>query len=196
MIAWNIRDTDISWPLTIEKKVDIFYQQVLGWQLHVADLMVNGGNSLGGDIAIQPVPHSGFAVLQVCLSYFETIGKYRALGSGSGDSFKAGAREVLPELRLLPDKVDEKLLSTLYKGARCGLYHNSRTTRGVGLGQPPSGEAIVYDPDAQVLVINPHRLPGTLKRHLESYRAELLDSKNTDARKRFQCQFDKDFGVK
>jgi hypothetical protein len=30
-IAWNIRDTDLAWPLTIEKKIDIFCQQTFGW---------------------------------------------------------------------------------------------------------------------------------------------------------------------
>jgi hypothetical protein len=195
-IAWNIRDTDLAWPLTIEKKIDIFCQQTLGWQLHVADLIINGGKPLDGDTRIESVPHSGFAVLQICLSYFETIGKYRALGTTNGENFRAGAQEVLPELQHVPDRVRKSLLGALYKGARCGLYHNSRTARGVGLGQPSSGEAVVYDPDAQVLVINPHRLPQVLKCHLEHYRTELLDSNNADARRHFQSQFDNDFGRK
>jgi hypothetical protein len=38
MISWKDRDTDIEWPLSTEKKIDIFYQQTLGWQLHDADL--------------------------------------------------------------------------------------------------------------------------------------------------------------
>ena len=47
-IAWNTNDKDITWPpQTIEEKVEIFYQRALGWQLHVADLLANGGQTLG-----------------------------------------------------------------------------------------------------------------------------------------------------
>jgi len=173
-----------------------FYEQVRGWQLHVADLIANGGSQLGGEGEVQPIRHSGFAVLQICLSYFETIGQYRALATGGSKKyFKAGAQAVLPGLQDIPDEVREKLLDVLYRDARCGLYHNSRTCRGVGLGQPPNGEAMAYDPDAQVLVISPERLPGALKCHLERYRTELLDPTNADARQCFERQFDKDFGV-
>jgi hypothetical protein len=30
-------------PQTVQDKVEIFYERVLGWQLHIADLMANGG---------------------------------------------------------------------------------------------------------------------------------------------------------
>jgi hypothetical protein len=195
-ITWKHRDTDLAWPLTIEQKIEIFYQQAWGWQLHVADLIANGGHPLGGEAAVKRIQHSGFAVLQICLSYFETIGHYRALATGGSKKyFKAGAQAVLPGLQHVPDEVREKLLDVLYLGARCGLYHNSRTRRGVGLGQPSNGEAMAYDPHAQVLVISPERLPRALKRHLECYRTELLNPINADARRYFERQFDKDFGV-
>jgi hypothetical protein len=195
-ITWKDRDVDLAWPMTVEQKIEIFYQQALGWQLHVADLIANGGDPLGGGDKVLPIQHSGFAVLQICLSYIETIGKYQALATGGSKKyFKAGAQTVLPRIQNVPDKVREKLLDTLYLGARCGLYHNSRTSRGVGLGQPPDGDAVAYDPDAQVLVISPERLARALKCHLERYRTELLDPINADARQRFERQFDEDFGV-
>ncbi|MGA3055493.1 MAG: hypothetical protein ABSD63_14890 [Candidatus Korobacteraceae bacterium] len=195
-ITWRHQDVDLVWPITVEQKIDIFYEQVWGWQLHVADLIANGGCPLGSEAKVGSIPHSGFAVLQICLSYFETIGKYRGLATGDGAQFKAGAQMVLPDLQNVPREVREKLLEVLYRGARCGLYHNSRTCRGVGLGQPQNGEAMAYDPDAQVLVISPERLPRALKSHLERYRTELLDPINDEARKCFVHQFDKDFGVK
>lgn len=195
-ITWKHRVVDLAWPMTVQQKIEIFYEQAWGWQLHVADLIANGGCSLGGEPKVQRIRHSGFAVLQICLSYFETIGQYRALAtSGSKQFFNAGAQAVLPELQKVPDKVRKKLLDALYRGARCGLYHNSRTCRGVGLGQPPNGEAMAYDPDVRVLIISPERLPRALKCHLERYRTELLDPNNADARKCFETQFDKDFGV-
>jgi len=195
-ITWKDQDADLAWPITLERKIDIFCEQVRGWQLHVADMIANGGDPLGGGAKVRPIPHSGFAVLQICLSYFETIGKHRDLvAGGSKEYFKAGAQDVFPVLQNVPHDVRNKLLDVLYVDGRCGLYHNSRTGRGVGLGQTPSGEAMAYLPDEQVLVIYPERLPHALKCHLERYRAELLDPTNVDARQRFGRQFDQDFGV-
>ena len=140
-ITWKDQDSDLMWPLTIEKKVDIFYHQTLGWQLHVADLIANGGEELEGGRKVESVGHSGFAVLQICLSYLETIGKHQGVKRRDGENFRAGALEVFPELDTVPPGVRKGLLDALYSGARCGLYHNSRTSRGVGLGQPSNGEA-------------------------------------------------------
>jgi hypothetical protein len=46
-ITWNRKETDFSWPVSFEEKVEIFYQRALGWQLHIADLIANGGQPLG-----------------------------------------------------------------------------------------------------------------------------------------------------
>jgi hypothetical protein len=45
--TWEHQDTDLTWPLTFEQKVALFYEQALGWQLHIADLVANGGTALG-----------------------------------------------------------------------------------------------------------------------------------------------------
>src|SRR5437016_4148448 len=108
-ITWKHRDVDLAWPVTLEQKIEIFYQQAWGWQLHVADLIANGGYPLGGEAKVQPIRHSGFAVLQICLSYFETIGQYRALATGGSKRyFKAGVQAVLPGLQTIPEEVREK----------------------------------------------------------------------------------------
>lgn len=193
-ITWKDEDADLARPLTIEKKVDIFYHQTLGWQLHVADLIANGGDELEGGRKVESIGHSGFAVLQICLSYLETIGKHQGVKRHDGDNFRAGALDVFPDLNKVPQGVRRELLDALYSGARCGLYHNSRTSRGVGLGQPPGGEAIAYSDVQQMLVISPSRLPRVLKHHLGLHRAKLLDPKNVVARQNFVDWFDKNFG--
>lgn len=195
-ITWKDKDDQLIWPLTIETKIDIFYQQILGWQLHIADLIANGGAPLGEESTIQPIRHSGFAVLQICLSYFETVGKYQSPSVvGDQENFKLGVQAVFPLLQNIPSKVRGRLLKAFWKEARCGLYHNSRTGRGVGLGQPPNGEAMTYVPEVQLLVISPERLPKALKEHLERYRTELLDPSETERRRCFERRFDGDFGV-
>src|SRR6266566_2699046 len=66
--------------LTFEEKVDVFYEQTLGWQLHIADLVANGGTTFGEfklgtpGYDVLSIRHSGFAVLHMCLSYIEMIG--------------------------------------------------------------------------------------------------------------------------
>lgn len=137
-IAWNI---SVGWPPnTIEEKIELFYQRALGWQLHIADLLANGGQPLGKSHSVEKFEHSGFAVLQICLSHFETIGHYErrsippnAKGS-NGYFFKEGVRSVFPQLLMGYGGVFDELLARLYSGARCGLYHNSMTVKDVGLG--------------------------------------------------------------
>lgn len=166
--------------------------------MHIADLVVNGGLPLDGGTTVQAIKHSGFAVLQICLSYFETIGKYQApKGSHKKDNeyFKAGVQAVFPSIQKVPSEVRKKLLEVLWKDARCGLYHNSRTRYRVGLGQPPNGEAMAYDPEAQMLAMSPEHLPRALKAHLECYRTDLLNPIHAEARQNFEDQFDEDFGI-
>ena len=42
-ITWRHQDTDFNRPLKFSEKVEVFYQQTLGWQLHIADVVANGG---------------------------------------------------------------------------------------------------------------------------------------------------------
>src|SRR5216683_7631466 len=134
-ITWTHNDANLSWPLTFEKKVEIFYERALGWQLHIADLVANGGQPLGAACSVKRLEHSDFAVLQICLSYFETVGHYlrpnppapkrKGPKIKGGYFFKEGVRAVLPQLLASYGEAVEELLDQLYGGARNGLYHNS-----------------------------------------------------------------------
>jgi len=192
-ISWKHQDTDLPNTLTFEQKVELFYEQTFGWQLHIADLIANGGVPLAGGEAIQRVEHSGFAVLQICLSYFELIGSlYAAKGESDTVKFKTGVQHVFP--RLSNDSAESKeLLKRLHEGARCGLYHEGRIRPQIGLGQPPDGTAIAIDSSNGTVVVSPERLPNALKAHLENFRCQLMDNGNTDLRKRFECRFDAGF---
>lgn len=197
-ISWKHQDTDLSWPLAFEQKVDLFYEQTLGWQLHIADLVANGGVAFGEEgkregKTVSSIRHSGFAVLQICLSYFETIGDYTGKRSGSKDAFRAGVLEVFPEVAGLDPAIANDAIDALYEGVRCGLYHNIRTTR-VRLGQPPDKEAIAYDLTSRYIIISPERFPSELKAHLERFRSKLLNPSNKELRARFEERFDQDSG--
>jgi len=44
---WKQERADFGPRLTYEQKVDVFFEQTLGWQLHIADLVANGGMTFG-----------------------------------------------------------------------------------------------------------------------------------------------------
>lgn len=198
-ISWKHQDDLKPSTLTIEEMVEIFYEQTLGWQLHIADLLANGGVSFGEDgsrdgASVVPIRHSGFAVLQICLSYFETIGYYTpGRRSGPTATFKKGFRAVFSDLAD-GDVVSDEFAEAFYRDARCGLYHNVKAAR-VGLGWPPDGAAIAYLPGSDRVVVSPERLPGVLKQHLERFRVSILNQSNVQARRCFVARFSKDFGA-
>lgn len=196
-ITWKHNDTDLPRPLPFDFKVDLFYEQALGWQLHIADLMANGGTAFGEEGSrqgqpVSPIRHSGFAVLQVCLSYFETIGYYTGKPEGSKAAFLKGVAEVFPDRAGADPNFALSFAESLYHDARCGLYHNVRTAR-VGLGWPPELDAVAYQ-DGRV-VVNPERLPKVLKAHLERFRTALLDENNLQLRQVFERRFNRDSGI-
>jgi hypothetical protein len=200
-ISWKHRKSDYPNPLTFEQKVEVFYEQTLGWQLHIADLVANGGTTFGesnpaqSGYEVRGIRHSGFAVLHMCLSYFELIGTLvtsKAARLSDTAKFKAGVKAVLPNL-FKGTSDDDALLRVLYKGGRCGLYHLGRPRAHVGLGQPPDSVPIAYDSNSGIVIISPERLPVALKKHLEMFKADLLNPANTALRNEFAKSFDQGF---
>jgi hypothetical protein len=195
-ISWTHRDSDFSRPLTFEQKVDVFYEQTLGWQLHIADLMANGGRDYGEagnreGPEVSRFRHSGFAVLQVCVSFFELVGSLVGpAGTASNADFRAGVEAILGPV---PDSPEgDAFLRSLYKRVRCGLYHDGRMRGGTGLGII-GGPPTAFDPRSNQLVVDPHDLPRVMKRYLEDVRRRLLDPQNVELRRRFRERFDSGF---
>lgn len=197
-ITWKHQDTDFPDELRFEQKVEVFYEQTLGWHLHIADLVANGGTTFGefkaGTLgyAVPAIRHSGFAVVQLCLSYLELVGTLESpVPIRPTKAFIVGVRS-MPELIDLAT-VSNKALSKLYDRARCGLYHEGRTRAGVGLGFPSDGRPMAYHRSADMFNVNPERLPPVLKTHLSRLRDRLLDSSNPDLQRRFKQRFDAGF---
>ncbi len=72
-VSYKHQHTEFTGSLSIEKKVELFYAQTLGWQLHIADMIANSGTTLeapGGrpSYHVDAIEHSGFAVLHICLT--------------------------------------------------------------------------------------------------------------------------------
>ncbi|MCH7688458.1 MAG: hypothetical protein IH899_17545 [Planctomycetes bacterium] len=196
-ISWKQQHTDFSQPPTLDDKVAIFYEQIWGWQLHIAELCLDGGKDHEGKVDLPKIPHSAFAAMQIMLSYFEMIAKYEDgfIPTGgnhkAGKYFKRGVRSVFPSLANENATSVDDLLSAIWKKARCGLYHMSQTAAGIVL-TGEIAEAMQFNTFNKVLVINPHRLPAVLKKHLEDYRRQLLDPANTTLRQKFEDRYNYD----
>jgi hypothetical protein len=197
-ISWKHEDADFGSALTFAQKVDVYYEQTLGWQLHIADLVANSGTTFGesklehAGYAVPAIRHSGFAVLHICFSYIELVGSLVcSTRRSSTKTFEAGLRAI-PGL-IDASQISEAVIERLYEAARCGLYHEGRTRPGIGLGQPPDGNAIASDPRSGTIGISPERLPKVLKAHLEQFRHDLLDSANVQLQSRFEQRFDGGF---
>jgi hypothetical protein len=189
-ISWRHDDDFLAGTSSIEKKVEVFEAQMWGWQLHVADLIVNGGRNHEDDRDVEAIPHAAFAALQVALVYFEAIAKYEAgfTGRDSRKYFEAGILSVFPNIAALPYAPTQRSLELLYEGARCGLYHLAMTAPGIALAR--TGQAISFTSTPTRIVIDPHVLIPQLKRHFAEYVTRLRDPTEVKLRERFAKCFD------
>jgi hypothetical protein len=190
-ISPSYTPADFHTPLTFDDKIKIFKDRTFGWQLDIADQCINGKRVWGIPVR-EPIPHSGFAVLDIVLSYFEMISKFNEGYCRTDKSkihFKNGVHLVFPNLRSRPTRLVDDALNALYGGARCGLYHDSITDPRIVL----TGQLTVplyFEPRISKLIINPHLLVPALKSHLKNYCNQLLDNRNIRLRQNFERRFD------
>lgn len=177
--------------LSLGNKITIFEDRTLGWQIDVADVLINGRSGVPGLEDVPRNPHAGFAVLSIVFSYFEMIAKLEDGFAGEGRSreyFERGFASVFPDLMRHPPATAKAVLGRLYSSVRCGLYHMGITAPGVLL----SGDfqyPVMFSNDGRALLINPLLLPEVLRRHLRSYVARLRDQANVDLHRKFEARF-------
>ena len=182
---------DFQGSPTIEQRIDVFCARTLGWQLGIADRLINGKTSRTGRCLRRPVEHSGFAVLHIVFSYFEMIAKYEqgfAKCGASSKYFKDGIRSVFPDFCSRWDDEIECVLDIMYEAGRCGLYHDGIAHKKIiisGCTSQPICAGMSADGRLAAVVINPHRLVPALQDHFEHYVARLRDSQCTLLRRNF-----------
>lgn len=192
-ITWKHEHTKLVAESQIAEKIEVFQHRVWGWQLHIADLVINGGKSHDGTKNFEEIPHAGFATLHILLSYFEMIARYETGNIGKDQSrevFIEGVQSVFPQVKEFPYAPTRKFLNLLYGDVRCGLYHMSVPGSGVAIGK--TGVAIQYANNPPQILIDPHELARALKNHFEHYTNTLKDPNQTDLRKAFERRFDCD----
>jgi hypothetical protein len=191
-ISPGYRSSDFPLPHTLDNKITLFLDRTDGWQLDIAEQCINGKRGPHGEITCERIPHSGFAVLHIVLSYFEMIAKYEDGFADIGQSeryFKRGIYSVFPELKDISPEIADPLVGALYHRVRCGLYHSGTTDPQVGLTSG-IGSAMIFDPKRSKVIINPHCLIPALRAHLKHYGERLRDVGNSQLRENFEKQYD------
>ncbi len=199
----SYQDIDFPVPHSLDTKIILFDDRVLGWKLNIADQLINGGQEKS------LIRHAGFAVLDIVFSYFEMIAKYEAgfTGRESKKYFKIGVYSVFPEFKSISPAVQTPLspvgnvvslidvvLDLMYEGIRCGLYHSGITNGKIFLTAEIE-TPMAFELQNQMLIVNPHLLVPKLKVHLQDYVARLRDVNNTDLHTKFETRYDFDTRV-
>jgi hypothetical protein len=176
--------SEFKLPLSLSQKIDIFFERTDGWQLEIADKIINGVTDQNGNLI--EYSDSAHAVLSIVFSFFETIAKYEDgyVGENAASRyFKKGLVFIFPQINSHP-----KLLKIIYHDVRCGLYHSGCTNPRV---------FIVSDINAAMgftkqgkLLINPQILILKLREYLKSYVEKLRNTSNIKLRVNFAKRFD------
>jgi hypothetical protein len=172
---------------SLELKIEIFQARVDGWHLAIAET------------SLANTPHSGWAVLQMVLNYFEVIAcfKFNMKNAGSKTRFKKGVYDVFSgsEAYAIMSGID---LADILYGLRNALYHTGiiyGDEKGkhpaIVLSHQDSVTSMYYDPTRDLVVIDPHNLIPDLRKHFAEYIAQLQDPKQIEVRESFGKVFDK-----
>ncbi|MCK5038147.1 MAG: hypothetical protein KAS16_03510 [Thermoplasmata archaeon] len=165
-------------PLNIEDKIRIFEEQVLGWQIEIAEKLAT-------------VPDSGYGVLAIMFSYFEMIAKfYDGYGgySKSEKYFNNGFLMVFVDVKEIDKKEIKSALKILYQSGRCGQYHSGLAEGKIFLSGSIQ-HAIEFNPEIEGIFINPEKLISAIKQHFYEYVAKLKNTNNDELRANFERRF-------
>lgn len=113
-------------------------------------------------------------------------------GKNSNHRSKEAFREGMAMIFTGIDLTDSNWVDAIdfiYDRVRCGLYHDGRARKRV-LTSGDFNHPIQINSQAQVIKINPHRLPAAFVTHFKSYIADLRASdENGEIRKNFLKMF-------
>ena len=130
-------------PKTIDEKILVFEDRVLGWQIEPAEQLICSSG------------HAGFAVIHILASYFEMVGmalrgrrpvspprakkkrrkkkQRQRVRRDSREYFDAGVRDVFPTIASWKQRHVRWFVSALWGDVRCKMYHEGMTGPGVFL---------------------------------------------------------------
>jgi len=172
--------------LTLEHKIDIFEDRVLGWHLEIAEYMIIINEDKICNRYSKIMQHNGFAVLSVIFNYFEMIAKYKDPNiKGSKRLFRLGFEDVYPKYK------NTECAKIIYKEGRNAMYHAGITGKGITICGGFK-KSIEYNDNNKQIGINPHIMVRELKKHFLMYISKLRKSKpGNSIIKKFEKAFSK-----
>jgi hypothetical protein len=180
-ISRKYTDDDFDGSPSLDEKIIIFEDRVLGWQLDIAEEVrkrIERKQNHG-----RPIQHAGFALISILFSYFEMIAQYQE-GRESDKSqkfFGIGLESVFP------GEFSDAEKKLVYQRIRCGMYHSGLTKKGALIdGRYPNAIQV----QADLVKVNPHKLSPKLRAHFLRYIDLLKRPESTTERTNFQKMFD------
>lgn len=159
-------------PFNIDDKIYIYEKQVKKWFLDIADNLIKYKSK-----------NKGFIVLMICISYLEGVEQYRQGTSSNNNSFQFFKQAIH---RIYPQKFSNNQLSSLYKEARCGLFHDGMTRSRVIINNSFQEGIQIINADIK---ISPSKFLNDIKHDFQSYLNELKNSNNLRARNNFDSMY-------
>lgn len=158
-------------PYSIDDKIIIYERQVKGWFLNPARRFLTLNNH-------------GFIVLMICLSYLEGVQQYIV-----GESSNGRSREFFIDSlhRLYPDTFSNNNLRSLYRDARCGLFHTGMVNGQIIIS--PDFPVSIFFQDAMTIKINQNLLYNDIVNDFNQYLDLLRNEDNFDLRMNFNRMY-------
>ena len=166
----------------LDKKIDVFEDQMIGWYIGFAEKIKNLNNS-------------EFAIMALTFHYFENIAKYQngyTKTDKSGYYFIKGFKSVFPGMKNWGKDLRDNTLKLLWELGRCGLYHGSIF----------GNKITIYNDQSQIINIdksdrpnpkariNTKTWPKLIQQHFKEYIDSIRDESNTIGRENFEKRFD------
>jgi hypothetical protein len=183
LISPNFEYNYISGTSNLEKKIDVFEDQINGWYLDFTE-------------KIKGLQDSEYAVMTLTFHYFENIAKYQDGNTGNGRSghyFKKGFRSVFPDLEAWGKDLRDSTLSLFWELGRCGLYHASSVGNRITINDNQKQVVMVDKKDRP----NPNAFVNTklwlivIQQHFKDYISSIRDKTNSVGRSNFEKRFNK-----
>ncbi|MGC4045056.1 MAG: hypothetical protein QM758_14795 [Armatimonas sp.] len=184
---------DLPEQIILEDCIDIFEERIYGWHLHVAKQMLKTMTQGEETISDRTIPHSEYAVLQVVMSFFETIAKYYDGFDKTGSSrlyFRRGIRICFGSSEVPEGETADHILDCLYDRVRNPLYH---ATSAVGIEFSLAPWVVVGLVEGRnEIIINIDNFVDILVQHLRNYCKRLRNPGEIELRAKFLRRFEFD----
>lgn len=164
------------------EKIDAFEKHVFDRQLRIAQIL---GDHFTKNAEGDPLAQSAFAVMSLCLNYFEMIEQFamgQSSNSNSPEFFKRGFQRVFPNSEFTANEI-----SRIYGLLRCGLYHTAMPKGRCGLTRELHEPIKVSNGD---LLINPSLLVDSIIAHFEQFCCALRDGQHCELQSNFETMWD------